>query len=161
MIAKIIKQMIYYEQGNSHAIEHFLKVYSYAKTIGELEMIDSKTQYILELAAVLHDVGIQESMKRYGSKAGNYQEELGPVMAYDILLKHHEKQSVIDRVCYLIGHHHSYQEIAGIDFQILVEADFLVNFAEGNVDIKTLSSVKKNIFKTNTGLCFLETMYEK
>lgn len=161
MIAKIIKQMIHYEQGNSHTIEHFLKVYSYAKTIGELEMIDLKTQYILELAAVLHDVGIQESIKKYGSKAGTYQEELGPAIACEMLLEHHEKQSVIDRVCYLIGHHHSYQKIAGIDFQILVEADFLVNFAEGNIDIKTLASVKKNIFKTTTGLYFLEIIYEK
>mgnify|MGYP000340972515 FL=1 len=32
-----------------------------------------------------------------------------------------------ERVAYLIGHHHTYDKIEGMDYQILVEADFLVN----------------------------------
>lgn len=39
-------------------------------------------------------------------------------------------QEVIDRVCYLVGHHHTYDNIDGMDYQILVEADFLVNLFE-------------------------------
>ena len=34
------------------------------------------------------------------------------------------EDSVIDRVCYLIAHHHTYTDINGLDYQILVEADF-------------------------------------
>ena len=34
---------------------------------------------------------------------------------------------VTERVAYLIGHHHTYDKIEGMDYQILVEADFLVN----------------------------------
>ena len=34
---------------------------------------------------------------------------------------------MIRRVEYLVGHHHTYKDIDGLDYQILVEADFLVN----------------------------------
>ena len=36
----------------------------------------------------------------------------------------------IEQICYLVGHHHTYTNIEGIDYQILVEIDFLVNFYE-------------------------------
>lgn len=44
-------------------------------------------------------------------------------------------ENVIERVCYLIGHHHTYTGIDGRDYQILVEADFLVNlYEDGRTD---------------------------
>ena len=43
----------------------FLKVYSYAKTIGEMENLDEKMQEILEVTAVLHDIGIKVSEEKY------------------------------------------------------------------------------------------------
>lgn len=33
-------------------------------------------------------------------------------------------KDIIERVCYLVGHHHTYNSIDGMDYQILVEADF-------------------------------------
>lgn len=36
----------------------------------------------------------------------------------------------IERVAYLVGHHHTFQRIDGLDYQILIEADFIVNAAE-------------------------------
>lgn len=35
---------------------------------------------------------------------------------------------------YLVGHHHTYKDIDGLDYQILVEADFLVNYFEDGLD---------------------------
>ena len=29
----------------------------------------------------------------------------------------------VERICFIIGHHHTYKAIDGLDFQILVEAD--------------------------------------
>ena len=37
---------------------------------------------------------------------------------------------LIDRISYLIAHHHTVTGIDGMDYQILIEADFLVNAAE-------------------------------
>ena len=41
-----------------------------------------------------------------------------------------------ERVQYLIGRHHTYNDIDGIDYQILVEADFLVNMYEDSLSKK-------------------------
>ena len=55
-IAEIMKKMIVYSEGNFHDIDHLIRVWTYAKTIGELEGLDGETQYILEVAAITHDI---------------------------------------------------------------------------------------------------------
>ena len=45
----------------------------------------------------------------------------------------HFGEKIIRRVSYLVGHHHTYDQIDGLDYQILVEADFLVNLYEDGV----------------------------
>lgn len=42
--AVAIEKMIDFYQGNLRDIEHFLKVWAYAKTIGEQESVDENTQ---------------------------------------------------------------------------------------------------------------------
>jgi len=66
---------------------------------------------------------------------------------------------VIDRVCFLIGHHHTYTEISGSDYQILVEADFLVNLYEDGMAEAQARSVLQKYFKTETGKEYLSEMY--
>lgn len=46
-IAEILEKMICYSNGNIHDIDHLVRVWTFAKTIGELEHIDAETQYIL------------------------------------------------------------------------------------------------------------------
>ena len=38
-ISSLTEQMIYYCKGSLHDIEHFLKVWAYARTIGECEAV--------------------------------------------------------------------------------------------------------------------------
>lgn len=68
-----------------------------------------------------------------------------------------EKQ--IERVKYLIGHHHTYKEIDGMDYQILIEADFLVNLYENQEEEKYILGAREHIFKTKTGLKILNEMF--
>lgn len=56
IIAAATQKMIEFYKGNIHDIDHFLKVWAMAKTIGEIEKLDRHTQEILELAAVVHDI---------------------------------------------------------------------------------------------------------
>lgn len=158
IISKIISEMISYYSGDVKRINHFLKVHSFAKAIGELEDIGEDELYILEIAAIVHDIGIKASEEKYNSNAGNYQEIEGPEIARQLLEKASIENDVIERVCYLVGHHHTYTNIDKIDFQILVEADFLVNICEDN--IKEINTVKNKYFKTQTGINFLEKLYE-
>ena len=155
----LLQKMIEYFAGDAKRIQHFIKVHSFAKMIGQLEEIDETQQLILETAAIVHDIGIKNSEIKYKSSAGKYQEIEGPAPAKTLLLNLGYEDTVIERVCYLIAHHHTYGNIEGSDYQILVEADFLVNLYEDGVSENAVQTVKKNIFKTASGIRLLTTMY--
>lgn len=159
--AKLMSAMIAYDHGDAKRIQHFVKVHDFASAIGRLEGLDEDTQFILESAAILHDVGIHISEQKYGSSNGKYQELEGPAEAEKLMREvdgYTEKQ--MERIKYLIGHHHTYQGIDGLDYQILVEADFLVNLYEDGESKETAEKVKSRIFRTETGIRFLSEMFE-
>ena len=151
--------MIDYYKGDPKRIQHFLKVHAYAKLIGEQEGLDKDTLEILEVAALTHDIGIKVSEQKYNSSAGKYQEMEGPAVAQKMLDALQYDKTKAERVCYLIGHHHTYDAIDGMDYQILVEADFLVNLAEEHSSEKTIASVKDKIFKTQTGIWLINKIF--
>ena len=144
-----------YEEGNQKRIQHFLKVYGYCELICVVEGIHGKTKDIIEIAGLMHDIGIKVSREKYGSSAGHYQELEGPSIARNMLEELGYDESVIERVCYLIAHHHTYNNIDGIDYQILVEADLLVNFAEKQTSAENIKKARDKVFKTKTGIKLL------
>lgn len=158
-VETILREAVAYDSPDVKRINHFLKVYSFAKMIGEGEHLSRKEQYILEIAAVLHDIGIRESERKYESCDGKYQEIEGPVIAREMLEQLSVENELIERICYLIGHHHTYDQVDGIDYQILIEADFFVNAYEGEMDIRTMRNVYERIFRTTTGKRLFETLY--
>ena len=158
-INKVTTAMIDYYQGQPKRIQHFLKVHAYAKLIGEQEGLDKEILDILEVASLTHDIGIKISEEKYNSSAGKYQEVEGPAVAQQMLEDLQYDKAKTDRVCYLIGHHHTYDQIDGIDYQILVEADFLVNHAEEQSSRETIESVKGKIFKTKTGIWLINKIF--
>lgn len=156
---QLIMAMTEYYTGDPARIQHFMKVYGYAGMIGELEGLDSMTQKILETAAIVHDIGIRKSEELYGDAAGKHQEELGPAIAEDLLRSLGYEGNVIDRVSYLVGHHHTYDHMEGQDYQILVEADFLVNLYEDHTSAEGVKNALTRIFKTPTGIALCEKMF--
>ena len=131
-IALLIQELIKYNHGDKKRIGHALKVHSYAKTIAILEKVNSAN--------------------------GKLQEKEGPAVAREILESLDYKN--INRILFLIGHHHTYTNVAGMDYQILIEADFLVNFEEENTDTEAIKKVYKNIFKTKTGKEFCRNIFD-
>ena len=159
MTAQIEKKMITYDSGDIRRIEHFMKVYGYAAAIGKLEGLDPRTQEILEAAALLHDIGIKVSEEKYHSSAGKYQEMEGPAEARKLLNGICPDTEITDRICWLIGHHHTYSDIRGLDHQILVEADFLVNLSEDHASEDSVLHTLENIFRTKSGIDFLRSIW--
>ncbi len=158
--AKLLKAVIHYNRGDALRIQHLVKVHSFAAIIGSLEKIDENTQFILETAAILHDIGIHLSEEKYGSSGGKHQEAEGPAEAEKIMRKlGGYTESQIERVKYLVGHHHTYKNIDGIDYQILIEADFLVNLFENALKYEKAQVVLDKIFKTETGKQMLKDIY--
>jgi predicted amidohydrolase len=156
---RLFHAMCEYDKGDAPRIQHFTKVWTYAKLIGHGEGLDVNTQNILEAAAILHDIGIHKAEKGFSSSAGSLQEKLGPGEALKVMTDLGFDRSIIARVCYLIGHHHTYTDISGIDYQILVEADFLVNILEDSLSSEEAENAYKTIFQTATGKKLFRDLY--
>lgn len=159
MISKIIKKMVGFSNGNIHDINHFLKVYAYAKTIGETENLDSKTMFILETSAIIHDISCPLCREKYGNAKGTLQEKESAPLVLEFLKEFNLEDEIEKRILYLIEHHHTYNNIEGLDYQILIEADFLVNADEENYSKDKIKEFKNKIFKTKAGTTLLDTIY--
>ena len=152
--------MIDYNNGDPKRIQHTTKVHAYASMIGRIEGLDEETLFILESAALVHDIGIRASEQKYGHQNGKLQEQEGPAVAREMLTRlggYSERQ--IERICWLVGHHHTYHVCEDLDYQILIEADFIVNLYEDNESPHAIRAVRKNIFRTGSGTKMLETMF--
>lgn len=151
--------MIELYSGDPKRIQHFCKVHSYAKLIAELERVDKETLFIIETAALTHDIGIHYCEEKYGACGGKLQEKEGPAIAKKLLEELGFGNSVIERVMYLIAHHHTYDNINGMDYRILVEADFLVNIYEDGLSRDAAERAYNKVFKTGTGRRICREMF--
>lgn len=158
-LRKLMLAMIAYNNGDAKRIQHLIKVHAFARLIGEEENMDAKELYILEAAALTHDIGIRNSEKKYGTCTGRQQEVEGPPEAEKLLKTLGFADDVTERVCWLIAHHHTYNNINSMDYRILVEADFLVNLYEDGASIEAVKTAYDRIFKTTAGRNICRTMY--
>ena len=153
------RDMIAYYDGDPKRIQHFTKVHSYARLIGIGEELDDASLFILEAAAYTHDIGIRVAEEKYGRCDGKLQEQEGPIIAQKMLSQLGFENYIVERICFLIGHHHTYDNIDGLDYQILVEADFLVNLYEDDAGNRAIDKAYKRIFKTETGKKIFRLMF--
>ena len=131
-------------------VNHALKVARYAEQILKME---GGNPLVVMGSAYLHDIGIHEAEKKYGSTAGNYQEKEGPPIAREILKKLDVQPEWIDEICDIVGHHHSPRREETLNFQILYEADWLVNIEEEGISKNRHETEKvvEKVFQTVTG----------
>lgn len=140
-------------------IPHTEDVFRFAEMIAQDLGIQGKERRIIELSALLHDVGIVEAFRKYGSREGKYQHIEGPPLARFIMEQEKEEEEVIDRVAFLVGHHHDFTCVDGLDFQILIEADMLVNLADERWSREKLAQFIPDFFKTRKGRELAEEKY--
>jgi HD superfamily phosphodiesterase len=137
--------------GDDHSrVDHALAVLGYANEIHAVEGGDAQ---VVQAAAILHDIGIHEAERKYGSPAGRYQEIEGPPIAEGILRTRGFDEERITHVCRIIANHHSARNIDTLEFRVLWDADWLVNLPEvfeKDGDSDRRSRIDR-IFKTSTG----------
>jgi HD superfamily phosphodiesterase len=149
-----------YFNGDTRRISHAHKVLSYATELLEREMGNHPT---VIGAAILHDIGIHEAERKYGSTLGKYQEMEGPPIARQILAGLGYKPDQIEEICEIIAHHHSPGKINTTNFKIVYDADWLVNLRdEYNIrDRKKLASIINRVFLTAGGKTIAKNIYLK
>lgn len=153
MREEVLNRMKTYFGKDERRINHALKVLAHSEEIARAEGIEEENILdVIIYSAILHDIGIHEAERKYNSSIGKYQEIEGPSIAEKILNELKIDRAVIDRVKYIIGHHHTLNKVDNIDFQILWEADLLVNLEEKNLDSGSDSySQMSKTFKTEKG----------
>ena len=160
-VADLMQRMIAYSDGNLRDIAHFIKVHSYARTIGIQEGLPDYEQETVELAAIIHDIACPLCRIKYGNTNGKHQEEESAPLVREILEGIDIPAAMADRINYLVSHHHTYTNVDGIDYRILLEADFLVNADESNTSADAILNARSSFYETKTGIALLDSIYKK
>lgn len=155
---KLLKELEDYFGTDKKRINHAKSVMHFSEEILKRERGD---WHIVIPASILHDIGIKEAEKKYGSSAGKYQEKEGPALAREFLLKMEIKKEDIDQICEIVAHHHSPGKIDTQNFKILYDADGIVNLKEevGLKDKVRLKETINKVFLTRTGKEIAKEVY--
>ncbi len=121
---RIAVEMKKYFGRDFNRIGHATRVARYAEKIG---LAEGGNMAVILASAYLHDIGIHEAERKYGSSASRHQEAEGPPIARGILEKLGASADLIDEVCDIIGHHHHPRDEETTNFKILYDADRIVN----------------------------------
>lgn len=159
MTHEIILEMIRLNGSDTRRINHALKVHSFAVCIAEHEQESETDRLVTSLSAALHDIAIHHCEAVYGQCGGKLQEQEGPAIARPLLEKYTDDEALIGRVCAIIAHHHTYKGFDDACHQALIEADFLVNFDEGEFERPAFEAAVHKHFQTNTGKELARVMF--
>lgn len=159
LVSEIMEKMIIYSYGNVHDINHFLKVHGYARTIAECEGLPEDVVRRTEIAAILHDIACPLCREKYDAADGKHQEIEGMPLTREFLSEFDMPESEKERIVYLVGHHHTLDEIDGDDYQVLIEADYLVNADESDYSMANIENMLNKVYKTETGKTLLREIY--
>ena len=94
-----------------------------------------------------------------GTTNGSYQELEGAPLTREFFAGTDVPAEQLERIVWLVSHHHTLRPIEGPDHQILIEADYLVNAEESNLPETNIRHMNDAIFKTQTGKLLLESVY--
>jgi hypothetical protein len=149
---RVAIEMKRYFSTDFKRIGHATRVARYAERIGKGERGNLA---VILATAYLHDIGIPEAEKKYGSAAAKHQEKEGPAVARLIMEKLGAKEELIDEVCDIIGHHHHPNSEETVNFKTLYDADLIANLEEKHKDVpldpEKLADIIETSFLTPSG----------
>ncbi len=160
MREKLIDRMKAYFGEDVRRINHALTVLALAEEIRDAEGGDPLT---VEAAAILHDIGIPEAFRKYGSTAGHHQEVEGPPIAEAIMASLAIDGATVKHVSDIVASHHSGNRIDTPEFRCIWDADWIVNLGAMYNDWPTEKKlhVIGKTFRTETGKRLAYARYGK
>ena len=126
---RVAKLLIDYFVEDFRRITHALEVLKHAERI--MEATTGCDYQVLVACALLHDIGIRRSEELLGYNDGKTQEEYGPPIAQGLLEGIGFPNDKTEKVCRIIGNHHSVSRYDYLELAILKQADGIVNRLEG------------------------------
>lgn len=113
---------------------------------------------ILEITAITHDIACPLCRQKYGNTNGKYQEQEGVILVEEFLKEFSLSKNQIKRIVYLVGHHHTLTNIKGLNYQILIWADYIVNSEEMGYSKENIEHFIDKIVKTQSAKIILENL---
>lgn len=143
-VSRVALKMKLHHHGDAVKVQHFVRVYTLAKSIGELEKLSEEEQENLELAAVVHNIEGEERI---------------PTVR-DMLNECGVDPETAMRVCHIVENMDNYEHISSLDHQIFVEARMIVEFKEHNTPSDEIVEFAEKRFITNYGKMFLKRAFD-
>lgn len=108
---------------------------------------------------MVHDIACPLCRQKYGNTNGKYQELESPPLVEDFFAGMPVEGDMAERISWLVAHHHTYTHVDSLDYQILLEADFLVNADEGGLVCAAIENMRQSVFRTGAGVRLLDSIY--
>ena len=157
---ELIDEMRKVFTGDQKRIDHALAVLNYAE---QIQAVEGGDPLVVKAAAILHDIGILQAERKYGSTAGKYQELEGPPIVQEILRKYDLDAQVMEHVCKIVANHHSAKDVDTREFRIVWDADWLANIPGDFVGAgqEEMKDIVDKTFKTPKGRQMAEQLFLK
>ena len=159
-VAEVHLAMVRHFGPDLEMIIHMFTVHGFAVAIAAAEGVQEDTLLGLEIAALTHCIGIKECRSKYKILTRKALQVEGPPLAKELLQNLGFSDPLVDRVCFLLGHQHTYADIQDLDHQILVEAFFLATAKEKDWTKEQVQGFCERVFKTKTGFELLAKLYK-
>ena len=156
---RIVDRMKSHFGDDQRRIDHAMAVLKYSEEI--MGAGGNVSGLVVRGAAILHDIGIPEAVRKHGSSDGKYQELEGPPIARIILMDMKVDGPIIDHICRIIANHHSAKDIDTPEFRIVWDADWLINIPDefDTSDKAKMSELIEKTFKTDRGKKIAKTLF--
>ena len=116
------------------------------------EGVSRREQEIIEIAAILHDLACRCAEKNTEIPTENTRRRRGLFWRGSFWRTVACREDMAERIVYLVGHHHTLTDVDGMDYQILIEADYLVNADESHYSQENIRHTMETVFRTATGI---------
>ena len=87
------------------------------------------------------------------------QEEEGAILTRKFLAESGLTPEAVDRICFLVGHHHTTEDVQGMDWQILLEADYIVNAGESHFAREDMEEFVSRVLKPQASKQLMRDIY--
>ena len=158
-IAAAIEKMTDFYKGNIHDIYHFLRYGPLQRTSARRKdwIQKHRKRWRWQLLSMILPARCVGKIRKY--QAERHQEEESAPLVAEFFKDVPAGELDVERITWLVTHHHTYTNVEGMDYQILLEADFLVNAGESEYSKQAIENFCRKVFRTEAGTHLLKSMF--
>lgn len=162
LVTKLHKEVIeYFASTDLTQIGHTEAVHNFAQLLAKLEKYDEKRQAMIEMSALLHDIGCPNAKVKYGNTNAPNQEKEGKPKAAEMLANYPMPKEDKELLAEVVGLHHHHNKLKEMGFEILAEADLIVNLLEGYYKPEQAQYLFEHLVTTKSGRDLYRNMFLK